>query len=100
MRSSHTVGSVSARFDDDSLVSCAGLVPVMRLAEMKTMRELPCGAGDGPGLDWREVAPACVAIGHSGGLPGKAETIRPRQAQKFSDAVMKVRKLACCGTTT
>ncbi|MET9268064.1 IS1380 family transposase [Amycolatopsis sp. NPDC004079] len=33
MRSLHTAGSVSARFDDPGLVSHAGLVPVMRLAE-------------------------------------------------------------------
>ncbi|WP_037805948.1 MULTISPECIES: IS1380 family transposase [unclassified Amycolatopsis] len=33
MRSLHTAGSVSARFDDPNLVSHAGLVPVMRLAE-------------------------------------------------------------------
>lgn len=33
MRSSHTAGAVSVRFDDESLVSCAGIVPVMRLAE-------------------------------------------------------------------
>src|SRR5215217_9286375 len=32
MRSLHTAGSVSARFDDPNLVSHAGLVPVMRLA--------------------------------------------------------------------
>jgi hypothetical protein len=33
MRSSHTAGAVSVRFDDEGLVSCAGIVPVMRLAE-------------------------------------------------------------------
>src|SRR5438067_1633884 len=33
MRSLHTAGSVSARFDDPHLVSHAGLVPLMRLAE-------------------------------------------------------------------
>ncbi|WP_027927467.1 IS1380 family transposase [Amycolatopsis benzoatilytica] len=33
MRSLHTAGAVSARFDDPNLVSHAGLVPVMRLAE-------------------------------------------------------------------
>jgi hypothetical protein len=30
---SHMFGCESAVFDDDNLVSCAGLVPVMRLAE-------------------------------------------------------------------
>ncbi|AXB45182.1 IS1380 family transposase [Amycolatopsis albispora] len=33
MRSSHSAGSVSVRFDEESLVSCAGLVPMLRLAE-------------------------------------------------------------------
>jgi hypothetical protein len=33
MKASHTRGAVRARFDDPSLVSCAGLVPVMRLAQ-------------------------------------------------------------------
>lgn len=33
MRLLHTVRAVSAVFDDPNLVSCAGLVPVMRLAE-------------------------------------------------------------------
>ena len=33
MRASHTAAAVSARFDEPNLVSCAGLVPVLRLAE-------------------------------------------------------------------
>jgi hypothetical protein len=40
MRSSHTVGAVSVRFDDESLVSSAGIVPVMRLAEGIGLGEL------------------------------------------------------------
>ena len=40
MRSSHTAGAMSARFDDESLVSCAGIVPVMRLAERIGLGEL------------------------------------------------------------
>ena len=40
MRSSHTAGAVSVRFDDESLVSCAGIVPVMRLAESIGLGEL------------------------------------------------------------
>lgn len=40
MRSSHTAGAVSVRFDDESLVSCAGIVPVMRLAERIGLGEL------------------------------------------------------------
>ena len=33
VRARHTVAAVSARFDEPNLVSCAGLVPVLRLAE-------------------------------------------------------------------
>lgn len=40
MQASHTRGRVSARFDDPSLVSCAGLVPVMRLAQDAGLHEL------------------------------------------------------------
>lgn len=40
MRLSHSVGAVSVRFDDESLVSCAGIVPVMRLAENIGLGEL------------------------------------------------------------
>jgi hypothetical protein len=40
MRSSHTAGVVSVRFDDESLVSSAGIVPVMRLAENVGLGEL------------------------------------------------------------
>ena len=37
---SHRFGSESAVFDDDNLVSCAGLVPVMRLAEQTGLGQL------------------------------------------------------------
>jgi hypothetical protein len=40
MRSSHTAGAVSVRFDDPNLVSCAGLVPLLRLAENIDLGEL------------------------------------------------------------
>lgn len=40
MRAFHTRGAVRARFDDPSLVSCAGLVPVMRLARDAGLHEL------------------------------------------------------------
>lgn len=40
MRSSHTAGGVSVKFDDESLVSSAGVVPVMRLAENIGLDEL------------------------------------------------------------
>jgi len=37
---SHNFTSASAVFDDDNLVSCAGLVPVMRLAEQTGLSDL------------------------------------------------------------
>lgn len=40
MRSSHTIHADSARFDDDHLVSSAGLVPVMTLADQTGLTEL------------------------------------------------------------
>jgi hypothetical protein len=40
MRASHRPASVSATFDDPSLVSCAGLVPTMRLAERVSLAEV------------------------------------------------------------
>lgn len=40
MRSSHTPGAVRARFDDPNLVSHAGLVPVMWLAERASVPDL------------------------------------------------------------
>ena len=33
VQASHTAGAVSVRFDEPNLVSCVGLVPVLRLAE-------------------------------------------------------------------
>lgn len=40
MQASHTRGAVRATFDDPNLVSCAGLVPVMRLAQDAGLHEL------------------------------------------------------------
>ncbi|MGH3561218.1 MAG: IS1380 family transposase [Mycobacterium sp.] len=40
MKVSHTFGGESAVFDDDNLVSCAGLVPLMRLAEQTRLAKL------------------------------------------------------------
>ncbi len=40
MRVSHTFGPDSAVFDEDNLVSCAGLVPVMALAEQAGLSRL------------------------------------------------------------
>ena len=55
MQSSHAVSAVSAVFDDPNLIACAGLVPVMRLAErcglprLVTERVRLSGAGNGAG---------------------------------------------------
>ena len=40
MQVSHNFSPDSAVFDDDNLVSCAGLVPVMTLAEQTGLAEL------------------------------------------------------------
>ena len=40
MQVSHTFGPDSAVFDEDNLVSCAGLVPVMALAEQGGLTRL------------------------------------------------------------
>lgn len=40
MRSSHTFRGDSAAFDDDNLVSCAGLVPIMALARQTQLMDL------------------------------------------------------------
>jgi len=40
MQSKHTSAAVSASFDDPNLVSAAGLVPIMRLAEKAGLRQL------------------------------------------------------------
>jgi hypothetical protein len=52
VRACHTAAAVSARFDEPNLVSCAGLVPVLRLAERAGLHaaaqrrvRLPAGAG-------------------------------------------------------
>ncbi|MGH3916613.1 MAG: IS1380 family transposase [Pseudonocardiaceae bacterium] len=39
MQASHRVGALSVRFDEPNLVSCAGVVPVMRLAECARLHE-------------------------------------------------------------
>ena len=40
MKASHAPSSMSAGFDDPNLVSCAGLAPVMALAEACGLAEL------------------------------------------------------------
>jgi hypothetical protein len=40
VRARHTAAVVSATFDEPNLVSCAGLVPVLRLAERAGLHEV------------------------------------------------------------
>jgi hypothetical protein len=40
VRACHTAAAVSATFDEPNLVSCAGLVPVLRLAERAGLHEV------------------------------------------------------------
>jgi hypothetical protein len=49
VRVCHTAAAVSARFDEPNLVSCAGLVPVLRLAERAGCMRLP-SRGSASGL--------------------------------------------------
>ncbi|HEY2763844.1 MAG TPA: IS1380 family transposase [Pseudonocardiaceae bacterium] len=71
MRASHTAGGVSVRFDEPNLVSCAGVVPVLRLAERAGLHEaadrrvrLPRAAGSAganPGAKITSVVAGMVA---------------------------------------
>ena len=57
VRASHTAAAVSATFDEPNLVSCAGLVPVLRLAE-PNFRDLE---SEGGLLTWADaVDPGCA----------------------------------------
>ena len=64
MRVSHAGPAVSATFDDPNLVSCAGLAPVLALAERAGLHRLagehvrPAGPG---GVNARVKVPALVA---------------------------------------
>ena len=42
MKLSHAWSKATPLFDDENLVSCAGLVPVMALAEQAGLSELIC----------------------------------------------------------
>ena len=64
----HTAGAVSAAFDEPNLVSCAGLVPVMRLAEQADVAGLVAGrvrpdlsTGSSPGRKAAAVVAGMVA---------------------------------------
>ncbi|MGH3708814.1 MAG: transposase, partial [Pseudonocardiaceae bacterium] len=95
MRASHTAAAVSATFDEPNLVSCAGLVPVLRLAERAGLHatadrrvRLPVSAGSGaanPGAKITSIVAGMVAGADSiddlgvirhGALPGLFGGIR------------------------
>ena len=68
MQLSHTRPVVSATFDDPNLVSAAGLVPVMKLAEKAGLRALadrhlsvPTDKGANPGLKVASLVGGMVA---------------------------------------
>jgi hypothetical protein len=71
VRASHTPAAVSAIFDEPNLVSCAGLVPVLRLAERAGLHgaadrrvRLPARAGSGaanPGAEITSMVAGMVA---------------------------------------
>jgi hypothetical protein len=71
VRASHTAAAVSAIFDEPNLVSCAGLVPVLRLAERAGLHaaaqrrvRLPDRAGSGaanPGVKITSIVAGMVA---------------------------------------
>ncbi|MGH3782304.1 MAG: IS1380 family transposase [Pseudonocardiaceae bacterium] len=95
MRASHTAAAVSATFDEPNLVSCAGLVPVLRLAQRAGLHaaaqqriRLPASAGSAganPGAKIASVVAGMVVGGDSiddldvirhGALPGLFGGIR------------------------
>ena len=68
MKLSHTLRATSARFDDPNLVSSAGLVPVLALAESAGLRDLadehlsvPSDKGANPGLKIASLVGGMVA---------------------------------------
>jgi hypothetical protein len=71
VRASHTPAAVSAIFDEPNLVSCAGLVPVLRLAERAGLHgaadrrvRLPASVGSGganPGVKITSIVAGMVA---------------------------------------
>lgn len=71
MLASHTAAAVSATFDEPNLVSCAGLAPVLRLAERAGLHasadrrvRLPVSAGSGaasPGVKITSIVAGMVA---------------------------------------
>ena len=99
MQACHTAAAVSAVFDEPNLVSCAGLVPVLRLAERAGLPaaaqqrvRLPASAGSGaanPGAKITSIVAGMVAgadsIDDLGVIPGLRQ----------SHVIMA----GCCGDT-
>ena len=72
MRLLHDPAKTHASFDDPNLVSRAGLVPVMALAQR-------CGLADLAAEHVRIGRPAGVNAGSEGGLPGRGDGRRGGQ---------------------
>ena len=81
MQLSHTLGATSAVFDEPNLVSAAGLVPVVALAEAAGLRELADAAVDGADGQGRERRVEGGLAG--GGMVAGADSIED---------------MGCCGT--
>ncbi len=91
MQLSHAVPVRSARFDDPSLVSCAGLVPVVALAERAGLSELadahlsvPGGAGVAAGA--KVSAPAAGMVAGADSIAGM-DLLRHGGMGRLSDGV-------------
>jgi hypothetical protein len=82
MQASHARSAVSARFDDPNLVSCAGLDPVMALAESCGLAELVAGKLSVPAPNAQLKVPALVAgmVAQRAHISGLRE-IHPRQTR-------------------
>jgi hypothetical protein len=83
MRLLHSAANTSAQFDDPNLVSCAGLVPVMRLAQDCDLAGLVAEHLKGDRAGRREGAPEDLRA--PGGPP---VTIPARLAHRGRDQLM------------
>src|SRR5258708_29911966 len=85
MRLSHAPSKVNASFDDEHLIGCAGLVPVMRLAERCDLGGLVAEhvrPADPRGVNAAAKVSSTVAgvVGGAGGLRGLDLLARDRLA--------------------
>jgi hypothetical protein len=93
MRLLHSAANTSAQFDDPNLVSCAGLVPVMRLAQR-------CDLAGLVHLDERFFA-GCLSPGASedGGRDDVEESRPKRRSSSTIRSACSAITHRCCSTT-